>query len=95
LVVRIERRDSSLSANDVAASVDVVPPTMQAQWSRRRSTDSDRWHVQVVTLDGARGVRKRAVQSMFDGLYPKGMQWYRRGDFVTDPVSVPVDLALK
>ena len=23
-----------------------------------------------------------AVQSMFDGLYPKGMQWYWRGDFV-------------
>jgi FAD/FMN-containing dehydrogenase len=25
-----------------------------------------------------------AVQSMFDGLYPKGMQWYWRGDFVKD-----------
>src|SRR4029078_8362521 len=24
-----------------------------------------------------------AVQSMFDGLYPKGMQWYWRGEFVT------------
>jgi hypothetical protein len=23
-----------------------------------------------------------ALQSMFDGLYPKGMQWYWRGDFV-------------
>jgi hypothetical protein len=23
-----------------------------------------------------------AVQSMFDGLYPKGMQWYWKGDFV-------------
>lgn len=25
-----------------------------------------------------------AVQSMFDGLYPPGMQWYWRGDFVRD-----------
>mgnify|MGYP001020680438 CR=1 FL=1 len=22
-----------------------------------------------------------ALQSMFDGLYPKGLEWYRRGDF--------------
>ncbi len=25
-----------------------------------------------------------ALQSMFDGLYPKGMQWYWRGDFVRE-----------
>lgn len=25
-----------------------------------------------------------ALQSMFDGLYPKGMQWYWRGDFVKE-----------
>jgi hypothetical protein len=25
-----------------------------------------------------------AVQSMFDGLHPKGMQWYWQGDFVKD-----------
>jgi hypothetical protein len=25
-----------------------------------------------------------AIQSMFDGLYPKGMQWYWRGDFVKE-----------
>jgi FAD/FMN-containing dehydrogenase len=34
-----------------------------------------------------------AVQSMFDGLYPKGMQWYWRGDFVKalpDAGSMPI-----
>jgi hypothetical protein len=34
-----------------------------------------------------------AVQSMFDALYPKGMQWYWRGDFVktlSDGRSMPI-----
>jgi FAD/FMN-containing dehydrogenase len=33
-----------------------------------------------------------AVQSMFDGLYPKGMQWYWKGDFVK---SLPDDAIAK
>jgi hypothetical protein len=32
-----------------------------------------------------------AVQSMFDGLYPKGMQWYWRGDFVKTLPDVAID----
>ena len=32
-----------------------------------------------------------AVQSMFDGLYPKGMQWYWRGDFVNTLPDAAID----
>jgi hypothetical protein len=32
-----------------------------------------------------------AVQSMFDGLYPRGMQWYWRGDFVKALPDAAID----
>jgi FAD binding domain/Berberine and berberine like len=32
-----------------------------------------------------------ALQSMFDGLYPKGMQWYWRGDFVKTLPDAAID----
>src|SRR5258708_23042659 len=32
-----------------------------------------------------------AVQSMFDGLYPKGMQWYWRGAVVNTPSEPAID----
>jgi len=35
-----------------------------------------------------------AVQSMFDGLYPKGMQWYWRGDFVKTLPDAAIDVHL-
>lgn len=35
-----------------------------------------------------------AVQSMFDGLYPKGMQWYWRGDFVKALPDAAIDAHL-
>jgi len=35
------------------------------------------------------------VQSMFDGLYPKGMQWYWRGDFVKALTDQAIDAHLK
>jgi hypothetical protein len=35
-----------------------------------------------------------AVQSMFDGLYPKGMQWYWRGDFVKTLPDAGIDVHL-
>ncbi|HLI65323.1 MAG TPA: FAD-binding oxidoreductase [Caulobacteraceae bacterium] len=35
-----------------------------------------------------------AVQSMFDGLYPKGMQWYWRGDFVRTLPDEAIDAHL-
>jgi hypothetical protein len=35
-----------------------------------------------------------AVQSMFDGLYPKGMQWYWRGDFVKTLTDAAIDTHL-
>jgi hypothetical protein len=35
-----------------------------------------------------------AVQSMFDGLYPKGMQWYWRGDFVKALPDAAIDVHL-
>ena len=34
------------------------------------------------------------VQSMFDGLYPKGMQWYWRGDFVQTLPDAAIDAHL-
>jgi FAD/FMN-containing dehydrogenase len=36
-----------------------------------------------------------AVQSMFDGLYPKGMQWYWRGDFVKELPDAAIDAHLE
>src|SRR6202051_489802 len=36
-----------------------------------------------------------AVQSMFDGLYPKGMQWYWRGDFVKTLTDAAIDIHLE
>jgi hypothetical protein len=36
-----------------------------------------------------------AVQSMFDGLYPKGMQWYWRGDFVKTLPDSAIDAHLE
>ena len=36
-----------------------------------------------------------AVQSMFDGLYPKGMQWYWRGDFVRTLSDEAIDIHLR
>ena len=36
-----------------------------------------------------------AVQSMFDGLYPKGMQWYWRGDFVKTLPDTAIDAHLE
>jgi FAD/FMN-containing dehydrogenase len=36
-----------------------------------------------------------AVQSMFDGLYPKGMQWYWRGDFVRSLPDAAIDVHLE
>lgn len=35
-----------------------------------------------------------AVQSMFDGLYPKGMQWYWRGAFVKELTDAAIDAHL-
>jgi hypothetical protein len=35
-----------------------------------------------------------AVQSMFDGLYPKGMQWYWRGDFVKTLPDAAIEVHL-
>ena len=32
-----------------------------------------------------------ALQSMFDGLYPKGMQWYWKGDFVNALTDAAID----
>jgi FAD/FMN-containing dehydrogenase len=36
-----------------------------------------------------------SVQSMFDGLYPKGMQWYWRGDFVRTLPDAAIDAHLE
>ncbi len=36
-----------------------------------------------------------AVQSMFDGLYPRGMQWYWRGDFVKTLPDAAIDAHLE
>jgi len=36
-----------------------------------------------------------ALQSMFDGLYPKGMQWYWRGDFVRELSDEAIDTHLE
>jgi hypothetical protein len=36
-----------------------------------------------------------AVQSMFDSLYPKGMQWYWRGDFVETLPDAAIEVHLE
>ena len=40
-------------------------------------------------------MRYPAVQCMFDGLYPKGMQWYWRGDFVKTLSDQAIDAHLQ
>jgi hypothetical protein len=35
-------------------------------------------------IDWAGPIPYPALQSMFDGLYPKGLQWYWKGDFVDE-----------
>jgi FAD/FMN-containing dehydrogenase len=40
-------------------------------------------------------MRYPAVQCMFDGLYPKGMQWYWRGDFVKKLSDEAIDAHLQ
>ena len=35
-----------------------------------------------------------ALQSMFDGLYPKGLQWYWKGDFVKTLPDAAIDAHL-
>jgi hypothetical protein len=32
-----------------------------------------------------------ALQTMFDGLYPKGMQWYWKGDFVNELTDAAIE----
>ena len=36
-----------------------------------------------------------AVQAMFDGMYPKGLQWYWRGDFVKTLPDAAIDVHLE
>jgi FAD/FMN-containing dehydrogenase len=43
-------------------------------------------------MDFAGPIPLPALQSMFDGLYPPGLQWYWNADFVTDLADEAVDL---
>jgi len=46
-------------------------------------------------MDFAGPIPLPALQSMFDGLYPAGLQWYWNADFVTDLVDEAVDLHIQ
>jgi len=46
-------------------------------------------------MDFAGPIPLPALQSMFDGLYPPGLQWYWNADFVTDLTDEAVDLHLQ
>ena len=43
-------------------------------------------------MDFAGPIPLPALQSMFDGLYPPGLQWYWNADFVTDLTDEAIDL---
>ncbi len=46
-------------------------------------------------IDFAGPIPLPALQSMFDGLYPPGLQWYWNADFVTDLSDEAIDLHLR
>ena len=46
-------------------------------------------------LDWAGPIPYPALQSLFDGLYPKGLQWYWKGDFVKTLSDNAIDVHLK
>jgi hypothetical protein len=43
------------------------------------------------TLDGMATMPYTAIQSLFDGLLPKGLQWYWKGDFVKELSDAAID----
>ncbi len=43
-------------------------------------------------IDWAGPMPYPALQSLFDGLYPKGLQWYWKGDFVTSLPDAAIDV---
>lgn len=47
-----------------------------------------------ILLDFMGPMKFPALQAMFDGLLPKGMQWYWKGDFVRDLPDEAIDLHL-
>jgi FAD/FMN-containing dehydrogenase len=46
-------------------------------------------------IDWAGPIPYPALQGMFDALYPKGQQWYWKGDFVQDLPDAAIDIHLK
>jgi FAD/FMN-containing dehydrogenase len=46
-------------------------------------------------MDFAGPIPLPALQSMFDGLYPPGLQWYWNADYVTDLTDAAVDLHVR
>jgi hypothetical protein len=46
-------------------------------------------------IDWAGPLPYTALQQMFDALYPKGLQWYWKGDFVRDLPDAAIDTHLK
>ncbi len=51
--------------------------------------------VAPAAMDFAGPIPFPALQSLFDGLYPPGLQWYWNADFVTDLTDEAVDLHLQ
>ncbi len=51
--------------------------------------------VAPAAMDFAGQIPLPALQSLFDGLYPPGLQWYWNADFVTDLTDAAVDLHLQ
>jgi FAD/FMN-containing dehydrogenase len=51
--------------------------------------------VAPAAMDFAGPIPLPALQSMFDGLYPPGLQWYWNADFVTDLSDDAIDLHIK
>ena len=46
-------------------------------------------------IDFARPIPLPVLQSMFDGLYPPGLQWYWNADFITDLNDKAIDLHIR
>ena len=51
--------------------------------------------VAPAAMDFAGPIPLPALQSMFDGLYPPGLQWYWNADFVTDLTDEAIDLHIQ
>ena len=82
---------SSFTCRRCARSCGATP----ARWSRPRSASSRFARLDAPAIDFAGPIPWPALQSLFDALYPPGLQWYWKADFFNDLSDKAIDLHVK